>query len=1539
MSRVKHLKRMLAGILTAVMLAGTVAQPVTISAAENPVGIEESSEDEVVTESLEKETESAEEVETVIFFGEEETAEAITQTETDTEEVELCETTTVVEDELSLEAGEYFNLSNEGKRLESLTAEGKKQSSLTIPDGVEEIAYGTFSGNKIIEEVILPETLRKLGGSVFEGAEKLSKINLSNVEEVATGDFKGCISLKEADISKVKNVGASMFEGCTALETVDFSGAENFSMWAFKDCTSLKNISEFGDKVIGIQMYLFQNSGIEEIRLPYYIKRVNAYAFDGCAKLKDIYVYRNVNADVDSISCDVNQNYWPKGKDVTVHCVKGSFGDKFAGYLGNTIDYMAITPAESMKVTRKDGGDASDLAYKFGDVGNYFIVDIGPKYCNQEVTYTTSDRQIADIRYIDEEEEVARGRYNFAVVPVNKEGTAKVTVKCGNLRHVINVSVGVAATSIEVFAKDRRYGGDGTSGIKILPGNEVKIDTKVKPDNAVQAVTFKSLDPEVATVNSDGVIKAVAPGVTNIRVIATDGSNTYRDIEVTVPYVIEINNASDIHCLKGDEGWLDFGGSQYKHPGIIWRYTPKRAGAEKIEFTFAGALGKSGFIAVCYGDGTEAANCSSAKRKEPETIGWFHASAYREEIGGATIYAEPKQFAIYYSFGDCGDSNGFSVSSFREYGKTFNISYVNSGDGVANPNKYESGDIIILNSPTRNNYTFDGWYLGNEKLPVNEKGKSVLDTTSLAENITLKARWTGALHIPAVKLVVTDREGTNTTYESSKTPITVEKGSTIELTNEVYDVEVFYTTDGREPDSDSLIYHGGFTVNRTMTVKAFATMPGQEPSITSEWTIDISKPEDDPGDVRSEDILQQFDGDISKIPHGVWVAGYDEEIQYTGANITFSDVRVYDYKTLLSPKTDYALTYKNNKKAYSLGQVDEGFDDRIAPKLIITGKGNYSTAMTVYFKIIQRDISITDASNITRVSDITLAAGRGQKPVPSVKWNDTVLKAKTDYTYEYRDNSDKVITEVKEAGDYNLVIKGCGNYKGTKVAPIKVVDPLSTNLLSKMKVSSLPSVEYKAGGYSTEDIYNVIADPNNKVTVMNGKTPLTIAVSSNDLTGQYYVKEVINSERPGNATVVIEATEASEYAGCKELKLVIKGNAISKAKFFFVSGEELLTRYSAPYTGDVIEPAVMLTYPISRTETVTLDPKTDYTVSYANNILAGSKATVIITGKGAYTGSIKKTFTITPYIVNNEETSKVTVTLPDEMSGNNFYYIKGGVSPQPIVTYSYTDNLGVERSMVLTKGTDYTVTYKNNKKTGYTDSVDKNNKSIAPVVIVNLKGSYKGVVTTAFNINSGRLSEATVVAEDKVTGKRINAWKAAISVKDKSGQKLSAGSDYNKSVYYSYVNETEVEQLWGNNIIREAGEAVDASDVPPAGTYIRVEVYGGTSGNYIGRTSGVYKIISAEYDLSKATVKIINPENNKANYYYTGSEVLPDKSNIHVLVKSGGKQVEVDPSCFVVESYKNNVKKGAASLTIRGVGQYGGRKTAAFTIISKIITK
>ena len=141
---------------------------------------------------------------------------------------------------------------------------------------------------------------------------------------------------------------------------------------------------------------------------------------------------------------------------------------------------------------------------------------------------------------------------------------------------------------------------------------------------------------------------------------------------------------------------------------------------------------------------------------------------------------------------------------------------------------------------------------------------------------------------------------------------------------------------------------------------------------------------------------------------------------------------------------------------------------------------------------------------------------------------------------------------------------------------------------------------------------------------------------------------------------------------------------------------------------------------------------------------------------------------------------------------------------------------------------------------------------------------------------------------------------------------------YDKTFTYVYKNDTTLT----DGTFRGAGADVDKNDIIHAGTVLEVTVNG--KNNYTGTIKGEYRITQAS--ISGASVSI--PKQT-----YTGQEITLREDQITVKVK--GKQLDIDQYEIVPGSYKNNVKKGKASVTIKGVDNYGGTKTIKFTISAK----
>ena len=142
---------------------------------------------------------------------------------------------------------------------------------------------------------------------------------------------------------------------------------------------------------------------------------------------------------------------------------------------------------------------------------------------------------------------------------------------------------------------------------------------------------------------------------------------------------------------------------------------------------------------------------------------------------------------------------------------------------------------------------------------------------------------------------------------------------------------------------------------------------------------------------------------------------------------------------------------------------------------------------------------------------------------------------------------------------------------------------------------------------------------------------------------------------------------------------------------------KLLQAYG--YTGKVIKPS-----PVIKLGSITLRKNKDYTITYKNNKKKG-KATLIVKGKGLYTGTITKSFKI----VRKKSLKKAQLRLLKK----TYKYTKKAIKPAVKV------KLGKK---ILKKNVDYTITYKNNKKKG------------KAIMIIKGKNLYQGTKKITFMI-------------------------------------------------------------------------------------------------------------------------------------------------------------------------------------------------------------
>ncbi|MBO4235303.1 MAG: hypothetical protein J5928_02505 [Firmicutes bacterium] len=212
-----------------------------------------------------------------------------------------------------------------------------------------------------------------------------------------------------------------------------------------------------------------------------------------------------------------------------------------------------------------------------------------------------------------------------------------------------------------------------------------------------------------------------------------------------------------------------------------------------------------------------------------------------------------------------------------------------------------------------------------------------------------------------------------------------------------------------------------------------------------------------------------------------------------------------------------------------------------------------------------------------------------------------------------------------------------------------------------------------------------------------------------------------------------------------------------------ISGASIeLSSTSFTYDGNAKEPA-----PTSvKLGDISLVDDEDYTVSYKNNINAGT-ATVTISGCDGFIGAVSKTFSIDKLPLS---TAKASI----ELKYNEMPYTGGAMTQSDTtVVQAYVGG----KQITLKPGVDYEISYKNNIEVG-----------TATMTVTGI-GNYSGSVTKTFKIVRASISNATVdgVIDKTYTGL---AQTQTPTVKfDQGGSivTLKEGTDYTLS-YKNNIN-------------------------------------------------------------------------------------------------------------------------------------------------------
>lgn len=401
------------------------------------------------------------------------------------------------------------------------------------------------------------------------------------------------------------------------------------------------------------------------------------------------------------------------------------------------------------------------------------------------------------------------------------------------------------------------------------------------------------------------------------------------------------------------------------------------------------------------------------------------------------------------------------------------------------------------------------------------------------------------------------------------------------------------------------------------------------------------------------------------------IDGFKREYSYTGFDICPVGISVTDYidntKYRLTEDVDYTLTYTNNLNAgtaYINVEGKNNFSGKASANFMITSSTISSGGSGGWNSFLDQGTGEISGATSVAPSDVSLS----MDTVDAMYYTGKAVYPKVSVP-GMTENVDYTVTFSNnvEVGTAVATVTGIGNNNGTITKNFRIIAQLS-----KCTIAPIPAQQY---------------------TGSEVKPALTVKCGSNILMeGTDYTATYSNNVNIGTATVTLRALNNANYTGTTTVQFSI-GNDVGG---FIISGYAP----SYAYTGNAITPGVVV-----ETGSRTLVMGTDYTVAYSNNVNAGT-ATITVTGIGRYSGTQTATFVIEPKSMQSLDTSDVA----DRTYTGDAY--------TPDITVS-------DGGKVLTKGVDYTVTYKNNTDPG-----------IASIVIQGTNSNYSGTKIVSFKISA-----------------------------------------------------------------------------------------------------------------------------------------------------------------------------------------------------------
>ncbi len=1323
----------------------------------------------------------------------------------------------------------------------------EKLKSITIPESVTTIGEQTFISCSELQSVVIKGKIEKLPDHIFEKCGNLSNVELpEGLKEIGSDCFYGCHSLRSLTIpSTVTTMGARVFYSCFNLAYLDLPQgltSLNFETFAASGLISIT----IPDSLDWFPAYCFNGcSYLTSIYLPGTFDLVGDYAFKNCNNLADVYFYGS-EEEWNSVTIG---NYNEPLLNATMHFYSrttSKCGDKAEWDFADGV--LTISGSGEMYDFVFDDGEDGEITVPWWDIHTQVrkvviksgITSIGscafihhygleeihiPKTVKKVSQSAFYSSMLKDVYYRGTEsdwEKITIGRENDPLKNATKHFPVPESDKAEIWKQFMSVDNGIydkdLAYELGVFSEKAENSSD--SGIRAAY-TEMGLDNIMTGSKSGSRIYSDDFGYAIGSIDigDDNVIVITARGTINGREALLDGTTG---------------------ITKGNFFGYNSVDVSYQFEEIVWKAL--NSYLDKYPYLESGDQGLK--IVVCgHSLGGAAANLVGARLDILLDRGEFLASIMSSsDVYTYTFGAIDSVSKYYYELEESLLSGPKVVKKESNYSVPLKNGFENIHNIYNEKDSFAPGSLkvqvinaagAVLDVSTGNAFSLYGKF-GHMHLFSHEYGSEFSTSTpnhdmpgylnAIRESFISQCAMGdyvihGVVACPVDIFILKDGEivgriWNNYRIEENDPDITLYTTNyTVKhffLPKGNYDVEILSQGDtemscfleddfGKNVSYDNvdLIEWKSFLFKDVCSVEEGKTpqlyvlddygeiskkvMPdGEEKDLTPGGGEEEEEEESEYGDVLPEDVPAS-----GIIPDGIWLGGV-KDLTYDGKKQT-QEFRVYDGTNLLVNKTDYTVSYKNNQKAYEIDDPANltDADRKYAPQIILKMKGNYSGKESKFFSIKPLSIEDTQAFSVYMKKS-------GKTTKPALSWNGKELKLNQDYT--------------ADAGDGFVTFTGCGNFTGTRVLDTgEAAAGVKQVAMSKVKATAIPTQLYTGSAYTIDAL-----------KAKDNVTPLGFVLTYNNETLKkdvdYRVTKILNATAAGKATIVLEGLNNGGVPGALDSSFVGERRITFSIKAYPMTGNQIgiaASDGSSDLTAEFAKAGAKPKLRVMFGDRILKEGR-DYALKYSGNtVYPARSAKVTITGKGNFSGSTAKGFTVTPKAFS--ESNGIHVIATDKP-----YAKKAGKFSTTVKVYDREGKL-------LKAGTDY------EKKIGY---------YLNGIELTNTSHPQEGDVITVKVTGRGGYSADTIESTYRIlpSGTSNDLSKATIKIKNQSYNK-------GKAVYITSQDQFTMAVIGKQNtpltLSNDGGVTGDFEVVP--GSYVKNKNKGTAQVTFrgVGKYSGL----------------------------------------------------------------------------------------------------